>query len=655
MRYELNLPKDASQMEETYKQLVSAGRQARHIPEINWWLIHHYMQGARSFTNVNYQQGTLDISYIDDDGILKFRYDDIVSKFQAQIGRLMQIDLRPRVTTKSVGLGDLRKASIAQVALDYAIPQSDIDQLKLDALPPLLKYGAIALAVWNDGEDIGIDVVMPWELIPIPPNPVEDKDTRGLMRVRVVPLEWVQSLDVVPAKKAKVWNEMMKFTYPTGQKPAENTNQFNSLGISTIGGGNYPGSGTTFGVKGKDETHSEMVEFGEIWTWDGVGYLKEYVIMAGGKQLFKVSYAGRRFIVPIQKLNDIKTGNYWGRSFCSIQLPMNQELEYTIGRVFQNIQDIDTYGMLLEPTTLGIPANIMRGDDGIKRVRYEPDYTAPNLKPENIKPANTGLWPVKGVQMGVELADKMANQPTALMGGDAPGRVDSQVGLGFLYEVSNTPLTPTAASLSTAIINCYRAILNIIQIKWTNQKLVKVTMLDDTLAGIKLDPVSGTMGLDTNSIPHPDEVNIAVRAMLPKSVEQEKMELMKALEIGAIDMFEYRIEIRKRGIELPVGNEGEWQNYRRSVLENIVLFGDGETPGQVILSDRDIHEIHMRILQGFMARPEFYQATSKVRDAFVLHYEGHALGIAGMPEQAPYPEGAAEEQEELQKAGMIPG
>ena len=58
-----------------------------------------------------------------------------------------------------------------------------------------------------------------------------------------------------------------------------------------------------------------------------------------------------------------------------------------------------------------------------------------------------------------------------------------------------------------------------------------------------------------------------------------------------------------------------------------------------------MHEVHLRVLQAFMARPEFYQASVAVREVFKVHYEAHLMLIgAQMPDQAPYPEDAAEEQ-----------
>ena len=85
-------------------------------------------------------------------------------------------------------------------------------------------------------------------------------------------------------------------------------------------------------------------------------------------------------------------------------------------------------------------------------------------------------------------------------------------------------------------------------------------------------------------------------------------------------------------------------------MENIILFGDGQTPGKVIVSEQDMHMVHMQGLLPFMARPEFFMASQQVRDAFVAHYQAHLLGDgANMPDAAPYPEDGAEEQDMMQQ------
>lgn len=656
MAYEIYLPKNAEQREVVLSRIVDLGKRIRHIYEVNWWITHHYLQGAREFKNVNYQRGTVDVSYINEDGLLRFRYDDIVSKFQTQLGRLMQIDIAPSVTKRSVGLEDLRKASIAQVVLDSAFPINVLDRVKLSSLPPLLKYGLIGLCVVSnpDTEYIGIDVAMPWELLPIPAGPLEDKDVRGIARVRVVPLDWLKQFQFAPTEASRKWKGMNTYSVPVGQVPTDSGGTFRTYTetIETPKATDGIGSGLIASSKKDDnaKTMVDVAELAEIWLYREDGYLGSYEIMVGGKLWDSRSMEGKKKYVPTQVVTDIPTGGFYGRSYVSTLLHLNTELEYTIGRMLQNVQDLDAYGMLTLPTTLGIPTEIMRSSDGYKKIVYEPDYASPDLKPGNITPFNVGNMPVETIKVATSLADRIANQPAEIMQGGAPGRVDSQAALGFLYEVANTPLSGTAAALELAVSNCYKAALNEILETWSNDKTVEITLLDDSLAGIALDMNSGALNLTNNTVPHPDEVRVTIRSRLPKSAQQEKMELQEALKLGSIDMFEYRVEVRKRGLSLPVGNEAEWQNYRRAMLENLMMFNDGKEPRQVTVDSIDIPQVHLRVLQGFMARPEFFMASDAVRTAFKEHYQLHQEQMGIMPEGAPMPEDAAEEakfQEEL--------
>jgi hypothetical protein len=52
--------------------------------------------------------------------------------------------------------------------------------------------------------------------------------------------------------------------------------------------------------------------------------------------------------------------------------------------------------------------------------------------------------------------------------------------------------------------------------------------------------------------------------------------------------------------------------------------------------------IHKEVLATFMARPEFFAASVKVREEFIKHDEEHSSGLGELPEQMLQPEEAAE-------------
>lgn len=309
---------------------------------------------------------------------------------------------------------------------------------------------------------------------------------------------------------------------------------------------------------------------------------------------------------------------------------------------------------MMWPASLGTPTDAHRGQDGVKRITYEPDYTTPELKPFQIEPAKLTKPQIDAAMIAGSLMDKLANQPTEMMKGGAPGRVDSASGLGFLFETSGIPLSPTAKNVAEAVSGVYRAMLGICRDLWPAEKVVSISNLDDSLAGIIFDMETGEVNLAKNAIPSPDEVNINVASEVPISKEQQKMELKEALKDGILTLDEFSFKIREKGLNYPVGNEIAWQNYRRAKLENLALFGDGETPGKVIVSERDMHLIHQSVLRAFMARPEFWAASPAVRDKFVEHDEEHNVGLGILPEgMEPMEDAAGMEMEQPPQGEII--
>ena len=649
MGYRFQLPPNTSankqQVEQMFQYLVSTGKSRMNPISINWWINHYYMRGIRNFSNINYGGGTLNASYLDESGVLKFRYEDIVSKYQAQLGRLLSINLAPTVSRRGTSLDGLRKASTAQVVLDSAFPQEKVSKLALNAFPPLLHFGTIGFGLWVEGEDsIGIEVINPWELIPIPIDVAVPSDVRGLIRVRYVPTDYIKGLSITPGKGNKVYKGLDDLKVPFGDLPSDVTSKFQGIASLThTGGGFYIRSGQSqveTQWKGRypktDKSQMDVTLLVEVWTETSDGYLAEYLIFAGSysklNQLYRHDHSQNKYYMPVKIARDVTVGGFYGRSFVDQLIPLNTEAEYSLSSLFQNITDFELYGLQMWPASLGTPPEALRGRDGVKRITYEPDYSTPDLKPFSIMPAKLTKSNIEGAMVAGGLMDKLANQPTEMLKGGAPGRVDSASGLGFLYETSGIPLTPTAKNVAEAVSGIYRSMLGIIQDIWPPEKVVSISTIDDSLAGIAFDIETGEISLAKNAIPSPDEVNINVASEVPISKEQQKMELKEALEKGIITLDEYGFEIRKRGLNSPVGNEVAYQNRRRAILENIALFGDGEKPGGVIVSERDMHLIHQSVLNAFMARPEFYAASPAVREKFVEHYSEHNIGLGIMPE-----------------------
>lgn len=655
MSYVYQLPKDKKQAESVISSLVLQGKGRRNPQSIRWWIANYYMQGIREFSTLNYTEGTVSVAYLDEAGILKFRYEEIIAKYQSQLGRLMGLDLGPHVSKKGVSLDGLRKSSVAQVVLDAAISEDKVRKSKMDAFPPLLMYGTIGVGLWVEGPDShGIEIIPPWELLSIPIDVASPADARGIMRVRYVPTEWIKNLAITPKSGSKTYKGVAEMDLPSGRMPID----IDSLGDGSV---SYTGTGGGFFIqarpkyddkmggtpksKKKDEENVPVTQLIEVWTETTDGFLGEYAIYAGlgqVEELYRHDHTASKYYMPIRIARDVTVGSFWGRSYIDQLIPLNNEVELSLSSVFQAVSDFDLYGLQMWPGTLGVPPLAQRGQDGLKRVTFEPDYTCPEQKPFNVPPAKMTAPMVQAVQLATNLMDRVANQPGEIMKGEAPGRVDSASGLGLLYETSGIPLSPTAKSIAEAYAGIYRALLRILKDTWTDKKVVNITSLDDSLAGIVMDAESGTLSLSQNAIPYPDEVSVTIKSEVPVSKEHQKAELKEALKEARITIDEFNWAVRKQGLDVPVGDEIGWQNYRRSMLENILLFGDGKKAGDVVVSPHDMHRVHTLVLQAFMARPEFFLATAEVRNAFDKHILEHKGQMGQYPDQLPYPEDSAE-------------
>ncbi len=383
MGFVYKIPKDKIQAEAVIGNMVLQGKSQRNPQSIRWRIANYYMMGLREFSALNYAEGTVSVSYLNESGVLKFRYEEIIAKYQAQLGRLYGLNLSPTVRKKGVSLDGLRKASVAQVVLDAVITQDKVSKAKVDVMPPLLMYGTVGLGLWSEGPDShGIEVIPPWELLPIPVNVSGPSDVRGLMRIRYVPVEWIKNLNITPAKGSNVYKGIGEMDIPSGNMPIEN----DSWGAGSV---SYTGSGGGFFIqakkdssmargksKKKDEMNVPVTQLIEVWTETSDGFLAEYAVYAGlseVKELYRYDHTASKYYMPTQVIRDVTVGSFWGRSYVDLLIPLNNELEIALSSIFQSVNDFDLYGSQLWPATLGVPPLAHRGQHGLKRITYEPE------------------------------------------------------------------------------------------------------------------------------------------------------------------------------------------------------------------------------------------------------------------------------------------
>jgi hypothetical protein len=622
-----------------------------------WYTIYEYLHGNRDFEDISYRDGTVRVRK-DDSTTLDFRYEEVVRKCADEVGKLLRMDTMPKVSRRRMSLDHVRRASTAQLVLDSMVSQESADRVKMAMTPLLVQYGTAGVVCWIDPmlplgakkEQVGgaspdtssrpdIEVIPPWELMCVPSRPRASDQVVGVIRTRWVSLAWLKALGFekeLNKDPDKIIVEEKKY----GQDPT---------GSSTTGGvfsvlGGHAETGLMFGgEKNKEDGEVEQfVKLNEMWVEGTNGTLAQYLLWVDEVMLTNAVFAGKPQppMMPLGVARYIDVGGFYGRGLAEMLLPLNVRNEAALDNIYKNLEELDLFGTVFTPASAGIDPSIYEGSPVPRFLKYEPDYAVPNQVPFKLQPTTIGTFPAEMVKMGEALVDRLA--PASLI--QEKGRVDSARGLGFLNELSNIPATYVAMSIAGAYAKVYKAMLDKMRRLWPTRTVAIKNFLDDSLAGIIIDPASGTLTAD-NQIPSPDEVEISITSPFPVSPEQKKRDLYDMLQakdgLGQpiINARWFRIQSKVLGLDLPVANAAEWENYRKAMLNNIVMFNDGKTPADgAVVGPTDMVDLHLEVMLAFMARPEFQLADQSVRVRFQQAAASLKQMLGGFPAQLPYPE-----------------
>jgi len=665
-------PAEQKDAESTYKHLVDRGREVRAPYRTRWFRTYFYLQGLRNFV-LSFRRGTVQATWTDQQGRLKFVYEELLSRYQAQMGRLLGMDLTPRVLRKNESLDGQRAAAIDQAVLTHSFPASRVRKAQRALLPPFLCYGTVGLSLWenpNDRQEQDIRVIPPWLITPIPTVVANSSDIRGVIVRKRVAIEEIKTMFAGETAKRGALADVPRLSVHRADTPSE-MGEVTAIGpaldaflddseVPTVDTHSRDGSD-----KGKTDK-MDVVWLGNVFLWDERDFMVEQLVFAGEKLIYRIPFTLARTCRPVTTVHSIDVGGFFSRSWMELQIPLNGELESALGRSFQNARDLDLYGTTLLPTSMGLNRSVMHvAKDGRKYQFYEWDQmTSAKDQVIPLHPYNAGGFAVQMVNVGTALGDRLANQPAALMRGESQGRIDSSGAYQYLGEMSNIPLSPDGAALAAGLSDIYRAALSRDLRTWTDADVVKVTMLDDTLAGIVYDPRKGTISLAQNPIAHPDEVDVTVQSMMPVSKNQQVAELKDELAKGIVTPMQYRIKARIMNLDLPVGNEQEWESYKKAKLENVLLYHDGRSVpegaedqvGVLFSAEGDLHPVHIQVHMELVATTKFSMATPPVRQRILDHIERHRVdGLGEMPRGMPPLEDAAQQSLMMQDRGMGPG
>lgn len=362
----------------------------------------------------------------------------------------------------------------------------------------------------------------------------------------------------------------------------------------------------------------------------------------------------------------------YGRSYAYPKIMAGILGERFILKLARNANDIDAYGMLLLTGSMGLKHDeLYRPTDGGFRVgEYNSDVGYPARDPIQFKPINMGEAYGSLPQFMLGASEGVYPSPPG-MSGDAPGRIDSDVALKRLDLLSNSQIAAGAMSRARAFAQVYAAGLEKIRDRLANGESVPLTNPDESMAGIILDteeiPMSledqqafgmrqldedygsalqaggfyrpqstgnrapsnrvaiGRFTIGPNVIPHPDEVAITIKSVLPRDKSGEHAMLLQSVQMGDMSIVEYQIEVRKRGLDVPVGGKASWNAYLLAVLNLLSVYGNGVEAGPYIVP---VGSVTMRVgrwvVQTFMDSIEYAVASDTVKRQMLRLLESYS-------------------------------
>jgi hypothetical protein len=505
------------------------------------------------------------------------------------------------------------------------------------------------------------EVVPPWELLFLPANTTSAEEAQCIVRDRWVPLEEIKgmkilgkSLDLPEGDEGE--KKMQVIEVPWGSSVSDQPYNKGSAsrstsGVSTVGAGRR-------GKKGKHgQKFARVYEI--ITKWNN-GRIRKYEVMVGKHLAYDKSYKNQDK-TPMCNLSVATCGpGLYGRSFAAILVHINAEIEAALYNLFKNGQDFDMYGMLGIPVSFGVDEQELQAvaPGGRRYFWLDMDPSKPNDDIKHIQPVTSGQLPAQIANVGFGVLDRLSQQPDIITQGEAPGRVDSKVGMDYLYQASTVPLGRMAASIADAYSGMYKAWLGFAR-NWDNIRINMDTLSDDSIIGITLDPEAGTLELGDNAVPDPTSLQVGIKSQKPINKQEQKQILDMWYQAQIISPQQYRIHYRTMKLEPELPRDAEWENYRMAILRNIVLFNDGRTPGELPSdslgpSEYDNPEIQLMVIRRLMSSPEFSLASTEVQNKFKELVDAFENAAGQYPEALEMPEDLAEQQQmEMQQAQQM--
>lgn len=623
-----------------------------------WLVALYYLMGARQFDVFDPESGTVRYSYLDEHDRLEFQSSELLSAVDKISGRLSSLDFRPLVQRVGSSLSSIRQRSIAQIMLDQVVSDHQLNRIvpQFNHIFALLGSCGITGHIVNHatiGMTADLEVVHPMELFPFPSLTHDYTKQRGLLRQRMVSMEYLK--EVFGSKVTRNKERMEFYTIRPGETFEQGVGAERSMGIATT----YSGRSVTGSDAEVDES-IQIVRVRELWLKGPRDTVSRYIVTSGEYVIHDEDLEGREVYCPIGFARFMENGSFHGAGVFDLLFPLCREAEKLQKSLFKNIQDIDKYGVLVLPHG-SFNANTMLRDvgQGLRVFPWEPDPISEGFKPFNITPNNSGDVPGRVSAFAVQQIDRL-NPIRDLI--SEKGRVDSATGLQFLDEQVNRAMNTPTAGVQQAWGDCYRSVLaSTVREIVFSPKTFQVDQLTLDLAGVVVDPETMAVSFEKNPLPSLSQLSFKIKDINPRSKVARKQEALQLQQQFQIDPDTFLLFALKEGLDFAMWTDEHQSAYESVVRNCLLLYGDGKTPGQVVLTPQTCKpEMQIRVLNGFMAGPTMAVSSAEVQNAFI-EYHKTLMSFMGLvlPNALPNPDDVAMlgklDQQMAQMQGMPQG
>ena len=621
-----------------------------------WLLAYYYLNGMRRFDVFDPASGNLSPHYLDEEGNMEFQSQELLSAIDRVASRLSSMNLGCKILRTGTSLPMIRQRSVAQLLADSLVNPDQIAEVSTKFAHIFTSLGSCGIQGHiNNHPTIGLtgdlEVVHPKEILPFPSLGQDYTKQSGMIRQRLVPLETLiekfgdkikRNIDDCEFYEMEIGDPLEDPS--TSQDSDYTTNPFNSKGY-----------------RATSADAMKVVRVRELWI-DGVrGTCARYIICSGDYLIDDQDLSQTQTYCPIGFARFMENGSFHGAGLFDLLFSINREMEKMLKALFNNIKDMDRYGVVVMPQGSMNERSVLREvGNGLRMISYQPDPLNEKFTPFMINPHNAGDIPGKTAAFAKQLMQGI-NPVQDLI--QEKGRVDSANGLQFLDEQINKAMNNPTMGVVQAFGRMYRSLVaNATRELVLKPQPIAVNSLDLELAGAVIDFDKSEVSFEQNPIPNVSQLTFAVKEIHPRSEVARKQEALQMFQTGLMDPDGLKLFALKEGLDFAMWMDEDQSAYEQVVQNILTLYGNGNDAGQIIVTPHTSRpEFQMRVLNGFMSSPLMAKAQPEVVDEFKKYREAliQFMG-ASLPAMVPNPDSAAifmeqQQGQAPQPAGPQPG